>query len=98
LKRFIVVSCEHTDSYDSPVLLSGQFESREEAEAYVKKAVADSLAEFPDEKAVEEDLVQMIDEDGYPKYGCVWTVILSCSHKRTLWNVCIKIVGRKRIR
>jgi len=75
MKRFIVVSCEHTDSYDSPVLLSGQFESREEAEAYVKKAVSDSLAEFPDEEAVEEDLVQTIDEAGYPKYGCVWTVL-----------------------
>ena len=75
MKRFIVVSCEHTASFDSPVRLSGQFGTQEEAEAHVKKCVAESLGEFPDEKAVEDDLVQTLDESECPTYGCVWTVI-----------------------
>lgn len=75
MKRFVVVSCEHTDSYSSPVQLCGQFETREDAEEYVRKAVSDSLVEFPDEKAVEECLVQTLDEEGRPTYGCVWTIL-----------------------
>ena len=75
MKRFIVVSCEHTDSFDSPVRLSGQFDTQEEAKAHVNKCVAESLGEFPDEKAVENDLVQTLDEDKCPTYGCVWPVI-----------------------
>ena len=75
MRRFVVVSCEHTDSYDSPVLLCGQFETYEAAEEYVRKAVADSLSEFPDEKATEECLVQTLDENGCPTYGCVWTIL-----------------------
>ena len=75
MKRFLVVSCEHTDSFDSHVQLNGRFETREEAEDYVKKSVADSIAEFPDEKAVEEDIVQTMDENDYPTYGCVWSIL-----------------------
>lgn len=75
MKRFVVVSCEHTDSYDSPVRLCDQFESSEDAEEYIRKAVSDSLIEFPDEKACEEDLVQELDESECPTYGCVWTIL-----------------------
>ena len=75
MKRFIVVSCEYTDSYDTPVRLCGQFHTCEDAEEYVRKAVSDSLVEFPDEKAVEEYLVQTLDEEECPTYGCVWTIL-----------------------
>jgi len=75
VKRFVVVCCEHTDSYDSPVLLSGQFHTQEEAESYVEDCVRKSIEEFPDEKVADDGLVQTFEEDGRPNYGCVWTVI-----------------------
>lgn len=75
-KMYIVVSCEHTNSFYEKPTLCERFDTLDAAKAYCEECVRESLRDFPAEKRVDgEYVVQTYDEAGNPDYGCVWSVL-----------------------
>lgn len=73
MKNYIVVSCEHSEKTEVPVLC-GIFDTREIAEAYIEIAINKSLEEFKDEERLDDNGVVIYDENGVIEYSCVWTI------------------------
>lgn len=67
--KYLVVSCEHTESCCEMPMLLGSFNTRKDAEEFREKMIMKSLAEFEDEEEVETGLVQSFNDDDSPKYG-----------------------------
>ena len=74
MKKFIVVSCEHSEKTEVPVFC-GAFKTRIAAEKYIESAINNSLEEFKDEERLDDIGVAIYDENGVIEYSCVWTIL-----------------------
>lgn len=76
MKKFIVVSCEHSEKTEVP-FLCGTFNTRTAAEDYIENAILKSLDEFKDEgeERLDDNGVAIHDENGVITYSCVWTCL-----------------------
>jgi hypothetical protein len=73
MKKFIVVSCEHSEKTEVP-FLCGTFNTRTAAEDYIENAILKSLNEFEDEERLDDMGVAIYDENGVIEYSCIWTI------------------------
>ena len=73
--KYIVIATEHDTSFDTEPTVLATFDNKNDAEAYVRKAVADSLNDFPDEAQEGNNLVCSYDNNNCRNYGCVWSII-----------------------
>jgi hypothetical protein len=73
MKKFIVVSCEHSEKTELP-FLCGTFNTRTAAEDYIENAILKSLDEFKDEERLDDMGVAIYDENGVIEYSCIWTI------------------------
>lgn len=74
MKKFIVVSCEHSEKTEVPYLC-GTFNMREAAEDYIENAILKSLEEFKGEERLDDNGVVIYDENGVIEYSCIWTIL-----------------------
>ena len=74
MKKYIVVSCEHSEKTEVP-FLCGTFDIREAAEDYIDIAISKSLEEFKDEERLDDNGVVIYDENGVIEYSCIWTIL-----------------------
>lgn len=76
MKKFIVVSCEHSEKTEEPYLCA-TFNTRTAAEDYIENAILKSLDEFKDEgeERLDDNGVVIYDENGVIEYSCIWTIL-----------------------
>ena len=76
MKKYVVVSCEHSEKTEVP-FLCGTFNTRTAAEDYIENAIKKSLKEFEDmgEERLDDMGVAIYDENGVITYSCVWTFL-----------------------
>lgn len=74
MKKYVVVSCEHSEKTEVP-LLCETFNTRTAAEDYIENAINKSLKEFEDEKRLDDNGVVIYDDNGVIDYSCVWTIL-----------------------
>lgn len=76
MKKYIVVSCEHSEKTEVP-FLCGTFNTRMAAEDYIENAILKSLEEFKNEgeKRLDDNGVAIYDENGVIEYSCIWTIM-----------------------
>lgn len=79
MKKFIVVSCEHSEKTEVPYLC-GTFNTREAADDYVDIAISKSLEEFKNDGAerFDDKGIVIYDENGVIEYSCIWTIFEVC--------------------
>ena len=81
--KYVVLCAEHDETFANAPMVCGKFDSRDRAEAFIKDAVKKSLTEFPNEQEDGFGVVREFDEDGFPTYGCVWSIVrISDGEKR----------------
>jgi hypothetical protein len=75
MKKYIVVSCEHSEKTEVP-FLCGTFNTQNEAKDYIETAISKSLEEFKSdgEQRLNDNGVIIYDENGVIDYSCVWTI------------------------
>jgi hypothetical protein len=73
MKKYVVVSCEHSEKTELP-FLCGTFNTRTAAEDYIENAILKSLDEFKDEERLDDMGVAIYDENGVIEYSCIWTI------------------------
>ena len=73
--KYVVLCTEHDESYSNAPMVCGKFDSLDRAKAYINGAVRKTLTEFPDETEDGFGVVRSFDEDGFPTYGCVWSIV-----------------------
>jgi len=71
---YIVVSVEHTNSFDEYPNLLGKFDTKEEAERFKEEKIQESLKEFPKEVR-DGDLLFTEDCNGSIDYGYLISII-----------------------
>lgn len=73
--KYLVLATEHDESYSNAPMVCGTFDTMDHAKEFIRKAVKKSLVEFPDEVEESFGVVRSFDENGYPTYGCVWSIV-----------------------
>jgi hypothetical protein len=76
MKKYIVVSCEHSEKTEVPHLCA-TFNTRPAAEDYIENAINKSLEEFKNdgEERLGNNGVVIYDDNGVIDYSCIWTIL-----------------------
>lgn len=73
--KYVVLCTEHDETYSQKPMVCGKFDTITQANSFISDAVCKSLMEFPKEQEEGFGVVREYDEDGFPTYGCVWSVV-----------------------